>query len=133
MNPIYQKETKSKLTKNLLDPIILQYLEKESLHGYQLIIKIRKDYGVYFGPSTIYPLLNMLEKKGCLKSAWNMKAEKPRKEYALTAEGKQVLKLEEDSLNMICRRLTEKIGLKPEQLSEGMIVQQSNHRTIIHL
>jgi len=131
MNPIYQKETQVKLTKNLLDPIILRYLEKESVHGYQLITKIRKDYGIYFGPSTIYPLLNTLEKKGYLKSTWNMNEGRPRKEYALTAEGKYVLKFADDSLNMICRSLLEKAGQKPEKPSAGMIVQQSSQRTII--
>ena len=33
-----QKQIQTKLTKGLLDMIILQYLEKESMHGYQLII-----------------------------------------------------------------------------------------------
>ena len=52
----YQKETQTKLTKGLLDMIILEYLQHEPMHGYQLITKIRKTYGVYFGPSTVYPL-----------------------------------------------------------------------------
>ncbi len=35
-------------------------------------LKSAKTYGVYFGPSTIYPLLALLEKKGYVKSVWNM-------------------------------------------------------------
>ena len=58
-----QKQIQTKLTKGLLDMIILQYLEKESMHGYQVISKIRKGFGVYFGTITIYPLLVTLEKK----------------------------------------------------------------------
>ena len=42
MNINNQKEAQTKLTKGLLDMIILQYLEHESMHGYQLITKIRK-------------------------------------------------------------------------------------------
>ncbi len=102
----YQKETQTKLTKGLLDMIILQYLEKESMHGYQLITKIRKTYGVYFGPSTIYPLLALLEKKGYLKSVWNMNSERPRKMYELTNDGKSVLTFTESSLNLICKNLS---------------------------
>ncbi len=102
----YQKETQTKLTKGLLDMIILQYLEKESMHGYQLITKIRKTYGVYFGPSTIYPLLALLEKKGYLKSVWNMNSERPRKMYELTNDGKSVLSFTENSLNLICKNLS---------------------------
>ena len=43
--------------------IILQYLEKEPMHGYQVIPEIRKGFGVYFGPSTIYPLLGIIGEK----------------------------------------------------------------------
>jgi PadR family transcriptional regulator PadR len=105
MNTNNQKQAQTKLTKGLLDMIILQYLENESMHGYQLITKIRKSFGVYFGPSTIYPLLGLLEKKGYLKSLWNMDSERPRKVYTLTTEGKDVLSFTESSLNMICKSM----------------------------
>jgi DNA-binding PadR family transcriptional regulator len=74
------------------------------MHGYQLITKIRKNFGVYFGPSTIYPLLSTLEKKGYIKSSWNMDSERPRKVYALTTEGGTVLNFTEGSLNLICNK-----------------------------
>jgi PadR family transcriptional regulator PadR len=101
----YQNEVQTKLTKGLLDMIILQYLDKESMHGYQLITKIRKGFGVYFGPSTIYPLLGTLEKKGFVNSKWNMNSERPRKVYKLTNEGKNVLSFTESSLNLICKNM----------------------------
>ena len=101
----YQKEVQTKLTKGLLDMIILQYLDQESMHGYQLITKIRKGFGVYLGPSTVYPLLGALEKKGYVKSTWNMDAERPRKVYKLTNEGKNVLSFTESSLNLICKNI----------------------------
>ena len=101
----YQKEVQTKLTKGLLDMIILQYLDRESMHGYQIITKIRKGFGVYFGPSTVYPLLGALEKKGYVKSAWNMDTERPRKVYKLTNEGKNVLSFTESSLNLICKNM----------------------------
>ncbi len=106
MNNNYQKETQTKLTKGLLDLIVLQYLDKESMHGYQIITKIRKGFGVYFGPSTVYPLLGLLEKKGYVKSIWNMNAERPRKMYTLTNEGKNVLNFTENSLNFIVKSMS---------------------------
>ena len=105
MNFNNKKQAQTKLTKGLLDMIILQYLENESMHGYQLITKIRKGFGVYFGPSTVYPLLGLLEKKGYVKSVWNMDSERPRKVYTLTNEGKDVLSFTENSLNMICKNM----------------------------
>src|SRR3990170_3133113 len=50
-----QKEIQTKLMKGLLDLIVLQFLEMQPMHGYQIIAKIRKSFGVYFGPSTVYP------------------------------------------------------------------------------
>jgi len=101
-----QKEVSTKLTKGLLDLIILQFVGTQPMHGYQIITKIRKNFGVYFGPSTVYPLLNTLEKKGFVKSEWNMNSERPRKVYSLTSNGRSMLSFTEDSLNMICRKIT---------------------------
>jgi DNA-binding PadR family transcriptional regulator len=100
-----QKEVSTKLMKGLLDVIILQFLNTEPMHGYQIITKIRKNFGVYFGPSTIYPLLNTLEKKGYVDSEWNMNYERPRKVYKLTRNGQNMLSFTEDSLNLICKKI----------------------------
>ena len=101
-----QKEVQTKLMKGLLDLIVLQFLSSQPMHGYQVITKIRKSFGVYFGPSTIYPLLGTLEKKGYVSSVWNMESERPRKIYELTNDGQSLLNFTEDSLNFICRRIS---------------------------
>jgi len=100
-----QKEVQVKLAKGLLDLIILQYLNAQPMHGYQVITKIRKSFGVYFGPSTIYPLLALLEKKGYITSQWNMESERPRKVYQLTNDGQTMLNFTEDSLNLLCQKI----------------------------
>ncbi len=99
------KKVQVKLMKGLLDLIVLQFLSSKPMHGYQIITKIRKTFGVYFGPSTIYPLLNALEKNGYVESEWNMNNERPRKVYKLTSEGHKLLNFTEDSLNFICRKI----------------------------
>ena len=100
-----QKEVQAKLAKGLLDLIILQFLSSQPMHGYQVITKIRKTFGVYFGPGTIYPLLATLEKKGFVNSEWNMKNERPRKIYKLTTDGQNILNFTENSLNLICQKI----------------------------
>jgi DNA-binding PadR family transcriptional regulator len=114
MTDNYQKEIQTKLTKGLLDMIILQFLDQEPMHGYQIITKIRKGFGVYFGPSTVYPLLGALEKKGYVNSTWNMDSERPRKVYSLTKNGETVLNFTEGSLNMICKTMTTENKVKIE-------------------
>ena len=110
-----QKEVQVKLAKGLLDLIILQYLNTQPMHGYQVITKIRKSFGVYFGPSTIYPLMGQLEKKGYIKSEWNMESERPRKVYHLTNDGKSMLKFTENSLNLLCQKIGTTGAAKTEE------------------
>ncbi len=100
-----QKEVQTKLAKGLLDLIILQYVSQQPTHGYQIITKIRKSFGVYFGPSTIYPFMSQLEKKGYIKSKWNTDSERPRKVYTLTNDGRLMLNFTEDSLNLLCQKI----------------------------
>jgi PadR family transcriptional regulator PadR len=100
-----QKEVQAKLAKGLIDLIVLQFLNTQPMHGYQIITKIRKTFGVYFGPSTIYPLLASLEKKGYVSSEWNMNTERPRKIYNLTTEGQTILNFTENSLNLLCQKI----------------------------
>jgi PadR family transcriptional regulator, regulatory protein PadR len=100
-----QKEVQVKLAKGLLDLIILQFLNTQPMHGYELITKVRKTFGVYFGPSTVYPLLASLEKKGYIASQWDMENERPRKVYNLTIDGHNMLSFTENSLNLICQKM----------------------------
>ena len=118
------KEVQVKLMKGLLDMVVLQFLNSQPMHGYQIITKIRKTFGVYFGPSTIYPLLNALEKKGYVKSEWNMQNERPRKVYKLTNEGQNLLNFTEDSLNFICKKIGS-TGMRKDDLAEGNIPQST--------
>jgi len=100
------RDVESKLMKGLLDMVILNYLRVSSMHGYQIIASIRRNFGVYFGPSTIYPLLNTLEAKGYIRSQWDLGNDRPRKVYSLTPEGEKLLAFAESSLNHICQKLS---------------------------
>jgi len=102
---ITHKNVQTKLTKGLLDLIILQLLNAHPMHGYELMITIRKFYGVTFGASTIYPLLNMMEKKSYIKCQWDMNGERPRKVYGLTSGGKSLLDYTTGSLRTICKTM----------------------------
>ena len=121
------REVQIKLMRGLLDLVILQFLNVNPMHGYSIITSIRRNFGVYFGPSTIYPLLGTLEEKGYIKSQWNLKNDRPRKVYSLTPEGSNLLNGTEESLNHICRRLTS-IGLNRIPLNGNNCTPKSlNH------
>jgi DNA-binding PadR family transcriptional regulator len=100
-----EKNIQAKLTKGLLDLIILQLLENNPMHGYQIITTIRKNFGVLLGASTVYPLLNTMEKKKYITSEWNTNSDRPRKIYKLTSNGKATLNYTACSLMTICRTI----------------------------
>lgn len=50
------------------------------------------DKGMPIEEGTLYPLLRRLEAQGLLKSEWKIEDGPPRRYYALTPEGRKVLK-----------------------------------------
>ena len=99
------KQVLTKMLKGMLDLIILKLLEGQPMHGYAFISTIRRQFGVYFGPSTIYPLLNALEKKGYVESEWKFYSDRPQKVYKITSEGRAFLDETERGLSIIVRPL----------------------------
>jgi len=68
---------------------VLAKLRKPA-YGYSLIAELA-DGGVAIEANTLYPLLRRLEGQGLLESSWNTEGAKPRKYYATTAFGLEVL------------------------------------------
>jgi len=116
------REVQMKLMRGLLDFVVLQFLKVHPMHGYKIITSLRKNFGVYFGPSTIYPLLCVLEEKGYIKSQWNLENERPRKVYSLTPQGSDLLNCTEQSLSQIYRKLTIGFGKIPVENDHGNLV-----------
>lgn len=104
------KKPLGKPVKGLLDYIILQLLNEQPIHGYQVIATIRRTFGINYGPSAIYPVLGALEEKGYVESRWNTEAARPRKIYALTPAGKDVLGFAESQFLQACQKLKAQAG-----------------------
>lgn len=110
-----------KLMRGLLDLVVLQFLKAQPMHGYQIIASLRKQFGVYFGPSTIYPMLAMMEESGYIKSHWDLENDRPRKVYSITDQGAETLNCTEESLSLIYRKLA---------IGTGKIPLGSNNLTV---
>jgi PadR family transcriptional regulator PadR len=119
MNPMH-KEVQNKLTKSFLDLIILQMIENHPMHGYEILITIQKSFGVYCGASTIYPILNKMEKKKFVKHNWNMDTDRPKKVYELTPQGKSMLDLTAFSLRSICKSITKDTPIQSNETQQAI-------------
>jgi len=71
--------------------IVLHILKTQPLHGYGIITVIRKNFGIYLGPSSVYPLLNELESRKYLESTWETENYHPKRIYQLTPQGQNLL------------------------------------------
>ena len=106
VNAFAMKKVDQGLTKSMLDLVVLGFLKNKSTHGYGIIQSIRRNFGIYLGPSTVYPFLKDLENKGQIKSRWDMNHERPRKVYSLTPKGEDFLVGAEQSFRTFCYKLT---------------------------
>jgi PadR family transcriptional regulator PadR len=70
-----------------LDLIILRILQEEEAWGYKIMKKIREDHGVTIHHSSLYPLLNDLERDGLLRSIKLKKNGRIRRIYNITSKG----------------------------------------------
>jgi len=68
---------------------VLSRLDQEQ-YGYSLI-KGLADNGLEIDQGTLYPLLRRLEGQGLLQSKWRVEADRPRRYYVLSDEGRQLL------------------------------------------
>lgn len=88
------EEYREREIRDNLDVVMLGLLEvKRELHGYAMIDYIKKNYGIFLGPSTVYPILRSLERKGDVESRWELsdQTNKHQKRYSITSQGKQTL------------------------------------------
>jgi DNA-binding PadR family transcriptional regulator len=72
--------------------IVLAVLSQlgEQQYGYSLIKRLSES-GFEIDQGTLYPLLRRLESQGLLKSDWRIEADRPRRYYVLSDEGRSLL------------------------------------------
>ena len=85
-----------RFAKSFLDILILQLVASGPTWGYDIIKKTETQYKVRLRHGALYPMLNMLEAKGLVRSRRELSKGRARKVYEITAEGAQVLEAYRD-------------------------------------
>jgi PadR family transcriptional regulator, regulatory protein PadR len=78
----------TEMNRGFLQILVLSLLEKD-MYGYSMVRHIEA-LGYKVEENTLYPLLRRLEKNGWIASKWDVSEDRPRKFYAVTAEGRTV-------------------------------------------
>jgi PadR family transcriptional regulator PadR len=95
------------LLQGTLDMLILRTLQWGPQHGHGIgqAIRTRSDELLKVETGSLYPALHRLEKRGWLKSEWDVsEANQRAKYYRLTAAGKAQLSREQDRWSQMVRR-----------------------------
>lgn len=85
-------------------PLILSILRKEKSYGYQIINSIKElsDGSIQWKEGSLYPVLNKMEKKGLIKSKWEIADNgRRRKYYYIEKAGKAALVEEQEQWYLI--------------------------------
>jgi len=91
MAETYRKEIVQRIIKNLLDIQLLRMVEAQPLWGYMIKKKVETKFHIKLRHGALYPMLNLLERKGFLKSQKQTKGGRARKVYTITKTGEAYL------------------------------------------
>jgi len=91
----------------LVEPALLAFLKTENLHGYALLEKLDSIGLGGINPSVVYRKLRDYEAIGLVESGWDEEKSQgpPRRVYAITDDGKQVLEMVSQSLQETRERI----------------------------
>ncbi len=78
----------TEMNRGFLQVLVLVLLERK-MYGYYIVKKLKKK-GYLIEENTLYPLLRRLEKKGLIKSQWDVSEKRPRKFYIISKKGQDV-------------------------------------------
>ena len=78
----------TEMNRGFLQVLVLALLEKD-MYGYSMVKHI-ETLGYRVEENTLYPLLRRLEKNGWISSKWDLTEDRPRKFYAITAQGRSL-------------------------------------------
>jgi DNA-binding PadR family transcriptional regulator len=98
------KKFSKSLTGAVSETLILTLLIDKPYYGYELKKKLFEVSGgkIVREAGSMYPLLNKMEKKGWVKSDWDVEtADRPRRIYNIQAEGKKELETQKEEWNLM--------------------------------
>jgi DNA-binding PadR family transcriptional regulator len=78
----------TEMNRGFLQVLVLVLLER-NMYGYSMVKQL-EGKGFALEENTLYPLLRRLEKKGLIKSKWDVSKGRPRKFYVITKNGRIV-------------------------------------------
>jgi len=88
-----ESEVLKVIVRGLAKPLILWFLLRRAMHGYEILNQLTEMTGQRFSPGTVYPMLYQMEEVGLITGEWEQRGKRRRiKLYKITEKGLRVLK-----------------------------------------
>ena len=96
--------------------LLLRLLEEKDMYGYEMIetLESRSNHVFSLKAGTLYPLLHLLEEKGCLNSYEKDVKGKTRKYYRITKDGIRYLKARKEEWQEYTQAVLDVLSLAVE-------------------
>jgi len=87
----FKQQIVQRIFRNFTDIMILRLIQTEPMWGYKIKKEVQMKFGIKLRHGALYPLLNMLEREGYVKSKKQAKGGRIRKIYRITEKGAVLL------------------------------------------
>jgi PadR family transcriptional regulator PadR len=109
----------AELLPGTLDLLILKAVSLGRLHGYGVLLRIEQISGgsLHIQQGALYPALYRLEHQGLIESEWGVSDNNRRaKYYRLTSDGRQRLRDESASWNLLADAIAMALGATSQEI-----------------
>ncbi len=89
---LMESEVLKIIVRGLAKPLILWFLLRRAMHGYEILNQLAETTGQRFSPGTVYPMLYQMEEAGLITGEWEQRGKRRRKLYRITEKGLHALK-----------------------------------------
>ena len=99
--------------KGHLDLLLMQVVDDEPAHGYQIVCALRERSDGMFdlAEGTVYPALHRLERQGMVASDWDESGPRRRRVYRMTHDGRTVLRAQRAEWTQFARGVGGVLGV----------------------
>jgi PadR family transcriptional regulator PadR len=119
LNEVLIRDMKRRFVKSFLDMLVLRLIQNEPTWGYKILKETESLYQVKLRHGALYPLLNILEANGYIKSKQELQKGRMRKVYQITPKGRQLIKTYRDFLKKQLQNPAQKERRKTNETKEG--------------
>jgi len=121
-----ESEVLKVIVRGLAKPLILWFLLRKAMHGYEILNQLTEMTGQKFSPGTVYPMLYQMEEVGLIAGEWEQRGKRRRiKLYRITEKGLHALKRFGEIFSKCFDTLFKDIANLPQSIYQKIVKREN--------